>query len=114
MTVKTEDRPIDRHRRACYGFGAVVEQVDGRWGRLLPSTEWDSRSVLEHVIGFHEVLLLRPLGIKANRPKDDVPGRWEATQLVIFRALDANWGHPVDLPDGSTLNREHAAPDADH
>lgn len=39
-------------------------------------TEWDARGVLEHVIGFHEVLLLlRPLGIRADRPKNDVPGR---------------------------------------
>jgi len=60
--------------------------------------------VLEHVIGFHEVLLLRPLGIKANRPKVNIPARWVATQLAIFTALDANWGHPVDLPDGSTLD----------
>jgi uncharacterized protein (TIGR03086 family) len=56
------------------------------------------------VIGFHEVLLLRPLGVKANRPKDEVPSRWTATQLAIFTVLDANLGHRVDLPDGSTLD----------
>jgi uncharacterized protein (TIGR03086 family) len=99
-----ENGAIDRHRRACYGFGAVVEQVGERWERPSPCAEWDARDVLEHVIGFHEVLLLRPLGIKANRPRDDIPGRWEATQLVIFTALDANWSHPVHLPDNSTLD----------
>jgi hypothetical protein len=33
-----------------------------------------------------------------------VPGRWTATQLAIFTALDAHWGHPVALPDGSTFD----------
>jgi uncharacterized protein (TIGR03086 family) len=99
-----EDGAICRHRRACDGFGAVVEQVGRRWQRPSPCPEWDARGVLEHVIGFHEVLLLRPLGIKANRPRDDIPGRWEATRSVIFAALDANYSHPVHLPDDSTLD----------
>ena len=99
-----DDRPIYRYRRACYGFGSVVQQVGGRWEAPSPCPEWDARGILEHVIGFHEVLLLRPLGAKANRPKDDVPGRWAATQLVLFTVLDANWAHPVALPGGSTLD----------
>ena len=99
-----DDRPIHRHRRACYGFRTVVEQVGDRWDASSPCPEWDACGILEHVIGFHEVLRLRPLGVKANRPKEDIPGRWAATQLAIFTALDANWGHPVDLPGGSTLD----------
>ena len=98
------DHPIYRHRKACYGFGSVVQQVAGRWNAPSPCPEWDARGILEHVIGFHEVLLLRPLGAKANRPKDDIPARWAATQLVVFTALDANWGHPVALAGGSTLD----------
>jgi uncharacterized protein (TIGR03086 family) len=35
--------------------------------------------VLEHVIGFHDVLLLRPLGAKLTRPRDDVVARWSLT-----------------------------------
>lgn len=105
MTISdADDRPIDGHRKACYGFGAVVDQVGDKWDSPSPCPDWDARGVLEHVIGFHEVLLLRPLGITANRPKGNIPGRWAATQLAIFTALDANWGHPVDLPDGSTLD----------
>ena len=69
--MNPDDGAIYRHRRACYGFGAVVEQVGERWERPSPCPEWDARDVLEHVIGFHEVLLFRPLGIKANRPRDD-------------------------------------------
>lgn len=98
------DHSIYRHRRACHGFGTAVEQVGDRWDAASPCADWDARALLEHVIGFHEILLLRPLGVKANRPKDDVPGRWVATQLAIFTALDANWGRPVDLPGGSVLD----------
>jgi uncharacterized protein (TIGR03086 family) len=53
--------------------------------------------VLEHVIGFHEVLLLRPLAVKAHRPKDDIPGRWTATQAAIFEAMDREPGGAVDV-----------------
>jgi uncharacterized protein (TIGR03086 family) len=35
--------------------------------------------VLEHVIGFHDVLLLRPLGLKPDRPRHDPQRRWELT-----------------------------------
>ena len=64
----------DRHRRACVGFGAVVDRVGERWDRPSPCPEWDARGVLEHVIGFHDVLLLVPLGAKPDPP----PGttRW--------------------------------------
>ena len=108
--AEADDRPIYRHRKACYGFGAVVDQVDDRWGRPSPCPEWDARGVLEHVIGFHQVLLLGPLGVRANRPKDNIPGRWVATQLAIFTALDANWGHSVDLPNGSNLDVSRLLP----
>ncbi len=102
--VARDDRPIYRHRQACYGFRDVVEQVGGRWGCLSPCPEWDARGVLEHVIGFHEVLLLRPLGVKVRRPHDDIPGRWPPTQTAIFTSLDAHWGRPVDMPNGNTLD----------
>lgn len=105
MTNKAKDEnPIYRHRRACYGFCSVVEQVGDGWDAVTPCHGWDARDLLEHVIGFHEVLLLRPLGVKANRPKDDIPARWLATQLATFAALDANWDHPVDLPGDSILD----------
>ncbi len=44
--------------------------------------------MVEHVIGFHEVLVLRPLGITSDRPRDDVPARYQVTQRAIFEALD--------------------------
>lgn len=82
----------ERHRRALAGFGHVVAEVGDRWSAPSPCSEWDARGVLEHVIGFHEVLVLRPLGVRANRPKDDPVGRWAATHVAIGRALDSELG----------------------
>ena len=80
----------ERHRRACAGFTDVLRVVaPTQWGLPTPCREWDTRALLEHVIGFHEFLLLRPLGVPAQRPKDDPFGRWVATANAINTVLDA-------------------------
>ncbi len=43
--------------------------------------------MLEHVIGFHDVLLLRPLGCKPDRPRDDPRRRWELTVQRLGEAF---------------------------
>ncbi|WP_231117964.1 hypothetical protein [Mycobacterium colombiense] len=43
--------------------------------------------MLEHVIGFHDVLLLRPLGLKPDRPRDDPRTRWRLTYRSLTEAL---------------------------
>jgi len=68
--------PARRHLRVCARFGAAVAAANGRWDRPSPCSEWDARGVLEHVIGFHDVLLLRPLGAKPSRPRDRPEQRW--------------------------------------
>jgi uncharacterized protein (TIGR03086 family) len=75
------------HRLACDDFTVVVQSVNGRWNAPSPCTEWDARGVLEHVIGFHDVLLLRPLQAKPERPKDDPETRWTLTVEALFAAL---------------------------
>jgi uncharacterized protein (TIGR03086 family) len=79
----------ERHLRICEAFGDEVRTVGERWHSQSPCFEWDARGVLEHVIGFHDVLLLNPLGAKPQRPKDDPVGRWSATlealRLVLSR-----------------------------
>ncbi len=42
---------------------------------------------MEHVIGFHDVLLLRPLGAKPQRPRDDVAKRWDLTFEALQQVL---------------------------
>lgn len=80
------DEVIERHQRACDGFARVTDQITN-WAAPSPCSDWDARAVVEHLIGFHEVLILRPLEVKANRPKDDVPARWRATQAAIIEAI---------------------------
>ena len=94
------DDMADRHRQLCKAFGDEVSAVDDHWQAQSPCSEWDARGVLEHVIGFHDVLLLRPFGAKPHRPTDDPVGRWAAT----FAALDLVLSRPglfdgvIDVP----------------
>lgn len=81
----------------------MVDLVGDAWDRPSPCPGWDARGVVEHVIGFHDVLVLRPLGAKPHRPKDDPSARWAVTVPAIFSALRARWvgvgtpGGPLDL-----------------
>jgi uncharacterized protein (TIGR03086 family) len=86
MPDESEDI-ADRHRCICERFGDEVSTVGDRWQSQSPCSEWDARGVLEHVIGFHDVLLLRPLGEKPQRPKGDPVGRWTATLEALDRLL---------------------------
>ena len=89
MKQLDDQQMIERHHRASDGFTKVVHQVDPeRWDAPSPCTEWDARAVLEHVIGFHEVMLLRPLGVDAQREKGDPVARWDATANALHDALE--------------------------
>lgn len=77
------------HLAVCRRFGNAVAAVEGRWELRTPCDAWDARAVLEHVIGFHDVLLLRPLDLKARRPQDDPRARWELTYDQLVKAFDA-------------------------
>ena len=93
-TVSGVTDPVERHRRACDGFSRIADSVpDDQWDRPTPCTEWDARALVEHVIGFHEVLILRPLGVRAHRPRTGPAERWAATQTALFDALT----EPVDV-----------------
>jgi uncharacterized protein (TIGR03083 family) len=86
----------DRHLAVCRRFGDSVRAADGKWDRQSPCEAWDARAVLEHVIGFHDVLLLRPLGLKPDRPRDDPQVRWELTYGQLEKAFDP--GRGLDVP----------------
>ncbi|HEV3366351.1 MAG TPA: maleylpyruvate isomerase family mycothiol-dependent enzyme [Acidimicrobiales bacterium] len=81
------DQIADRHLLICRRFGDVVMAANGDWHAPSPCTDWDARDVLEHVIGFHDVLLLRPLGAKPRRPKDDPQRRWVVTMDALHSLL---------------------------
>jgi len=78
---------IDRHLRACDGFSFAVGDGTERWDWPSPCTEWDAQGIVEHVIGFHDALLLRPLDAKPDRPKDDPVARWAVTVPAIANVL---------------------------
>jgi uncharacterized protein (TIGR03086 family) len=75
------------HLAVCRRFGDAVHSAGGKWDRLSPCGAWDARAVVEHVIGFHDVLLLRPLGLKPERPRDNPQRRWELTFHRLQEAL---------------------------
>jgi uncharacterized protein (TIGR03083 family) len=85
---------IERHRRACTGFSRVANATPAEaWDNPTPCTEWDARALVEHVIGFHEVLILRPMGVRAHRPRTGPAERWAATETALFDALT----EPIDV-----------------
>jgi uncharacterized protein (TIGR03086 family) len=89
-----------RHLRACERFGEAVAAATGKWGRPSPCADWDARGVLEHVIGFHDVLLLRPMNEKPQRQRDDPLQRWLVTNDAL-QGLLSRPGYldgPIDVP----------------
>jgi uncharacterized protein (TIGR03086 family) len=83
------DGIAERHLAVCRRFGEAVAAAENKWDRRSPCDEWDARAVLEHVIGFHDVLLLRPLGLKPDRPRDDPQMRWQLTYESLVKALES-------------------------
>jgi uncharacterized protein (TIGR03086 family) len=82
----------ERHLAVCRRFGESVRAANGKWERPSPCEGWDARAVLEHVIGFHDVLLLRPLGLKPDRPRDDPQARWDLTYGQLGKAFELGIG----------------------
>ena len=66
--------------------------------------------MLEHVIGFHDVLLLRPLDAKPERPKDDPLVRWNVTVAAITGVLDQHGDHVVEVPGGQRMDLRSILP----
>ena len=93
------------HRAALAGFTAVVRQVPAdAWHAPTPCTEWDAAALVEHVIGFHQFLLLAPLGVRAHRPRAGPLARWLATERAIRSVLDDPdaLARPASYFDGAT------------
>lgn len=87
----------------------MVNQAEGRWDNPSPCAEWDARGVVEHVIGFHDVLLLRPMGTKPSRPRHDPKARWTVTLSAILATLDQPH-RPTTTGDASPPDLERLLP----
>ena len=93
------DELVERHRRACAEFARVAHRVPpSRWSVPTPCPQWSARDLVEHVIGFHEVLILRPLEHPARRPRDGAAKRWDATVAALFDALATAEGRELAEP----------------
>jgi uncharacterized protein (TIGR03086 family) len=102
MTTTTD---AGEHRVALAGFTAVVRHVPGdAWQVPTPCGEWDAAALVEHVIGFHEFLLLAPLGVRAHRPRAGSLARWLASERAIHSVLDDPdaLDRPTSYFDGAT------------
>jgi uncharacterized protein (TIGR03083 family) len=86
------------HLAVCRRFGEAVHAADGLWDRRCPCEAWDARGVLEHVIGFHDVLLLRRLGLKPKRPPDNPQLRCRLT----YDSLAVAFAEPMATRQGNT------------
>ncbi|RAV00758.1 hypothetical protein DQP58_00570 [Mycobacterium colombiense] len=84
------------HLAVCRRFGEAVGSANGNWDRPSPCDAWDARAVLEHVIGFHDVLLLRPLGFKPDRPREDPQERWRLTYDALLTAFESGRATQLD------------------
>lgn len=94
MNILTEltDGIEELHLAVCQRFGRAVRAAAGKWHRRSPCDAWDASGVLEHVIGFHDVLLLRPLGLKPERPREDPLRRWDLTYEQLDKVFDRERG----------------------
>lgn len=90
------DDNAELHLAVCRRFGEAVAAATGRWDRPSPCDAWDARGVLEHVIGFHDVLLLRPLGLKPDRPREDPLERWRLTYRSLTEAFTSGVATRLD------------------
>jgi uncharacterized protein (TIGR03083 family) len=83
------DASVEHHLRACDMFAHVADAVPASgWTAPTPCPDWDARMLVEHVIGFHEVLILRPLAVRAHRPREGPAERWRATLDALRGVLE--------------------------
>lgn len=89
---------VNDYRTASDGFLDVARSVTD-WSAPTPCTEWDARGIVEHIIGFHDAVVLGPTGREVSRPDDPVE-RWAVTAAAVQDAF----GEPgildleVDVP----------------
>ncbi|WP_338043741.1 maleylpyruvate isomerase family mycothiol-dependent enzyme [Mycobacterium riyadhense] len=91
MIVRMNRQVGELHLAVCRRFGLAVRSADGKWHRQSPCAAWNARDVLEHVIGFHDVLVLRPLGLKPGRPRDNPQRRWTLTYDQLEEAFSQQY-----------------------
>jgi uncharacterized protein (TIGR03083 family) len=80
----------EQYLAACARFTTAVHDAGDadRWDAPSPCDGWDAKAVVEHVIGFHKVLVLDPLEADVRRPRGDEVARWEVTAAALQGVID--------------------------
>lgn len=79
---------LDEYKAACDAFANGLRAVGDRWDGPTPAKEGNAGQVVDHVIGSHERLLLRPLELTPLRSSDGRNEHWTAIVDVLVPALD--------------------------
>jgi uncharacterized protein (TIGR03083 family) len=89
--VSTDPRRplLVEYRAACDAFAGALRAVGNRWDAPTPAKEGTAGEVCDHVFGFHESLLLRPLDLVPDEPSDERVERWDAIVGALFPALES-------------------------
>lgn len=79
---------LGEYRAACDAFAGGLRAIGDRWDAPTPAKEGNAGEVADHVFGFHESLLLRPLDLTTAAPGDERVERWDAIVSALFPALE--------------------------
>jgi hypothetical protein len=88
--VPADDRSalLVEYRTACDAFAGALCVVGDRWDAPTPAKEGNAGEVADHVFGFHESLLLRPLDVMPDTQGAERAERWDAIIGTLFPALE--------------------------
>ena len=76
------------YRAACDAFAGGLRAIGDRWDAPTPAKEGNAGQVADHVFGFHESLLLRPLDVMPDAPQGEREARWDQVVGALFPALE--------------------------
>jgi uncharacterized protein (TIGR03083 family) len=76
------------YRAACDAFADGLRSIGDHWDAPTPAKEGSAGQVADHVFGFHESLLLRPLDAMPDAPCGEREAQWDAIVGALFPALE--------------------------
>jgi uncharacterized protein (TIGR03086 family) len=88
MPVDARPALLVEYQAACDAFADGLRAVADRWDAPTPAQEGNAGQVVDHVLGSHEKLLLRPLDITPAPSADGRPERWAAITSALLSTLE--------------------------
>ena len=78
---------LGEYLAACDAFADGLRAIGDRWDAPTPAKEGNAGEVADHVLASHESLLLRPLAVMIEAPRDERVERWDAIVTALLPAL---------------------------